>query len=123
MGVIGMNDADMALVANRMAELGGGLVVAADGQILAEIPMPIVGLVTDRPVEEVHAEMREMKRILKDDLGVRLEYTGMLYMITLIFLPLRAPRLRITIDGLMRVEAVDGKTVNTLVPVVVGHRQ
>jgi adenine deaminase len=119
MGVIGMNDDDMAMVANRMEELGGGLVVVADGEILSEIPMPIVGLVTDEPVEKVLEDMREMKRILKEDLGVKMLEVGMLYSITLIFLPLKAPKLRITINGMMQAGMVDGKLVHTLVPIFV----
>ncbi len=53
--VVGVDDADMAAAVNRLAEIGGGQVAVADGRPLAEVPCPIGGLLSDRPVEEVAA--------------------------------------------------------------------
>ena len=47
----GTNEADLSLVANRIAELDGGYVVARDGKILGELPL--LGLFADEPVEQV----------------------------------------------------------------------
>src|SRR5690606_40573946 len=44
LAIIGVDDADMAIVGNRIAELGGGLVVVVDGQVRAEVPMPLLGI-------------------------------------------------------------------------------
>ncbi len=51
--VVGDNDADMAVAVNRLIELEGGFVVARGGQAVAELALPIAGLMSDRPVEEV----------------------------------------------------------------------
>jgi adenine deaminase len=53
--VVGMDDADMALAVSRVAELGGGLVVVDGGVVTAELPLPIAGLMSDRPLAEVIA--------------------------------------------------------------------
>jgi len=51
--VIGANDADMAVAVNRVAEIEGGIVVVNDGKVMAEISLPIGGIMTDRPLDEV----------------------------------------------------------------------
>ena len=51
--VIGATDSDMALAVNRVAEMGGGIVVMRDGVVKADVPLPIAGLMTDRPLTEV----------------------------------------------------------------------
>ncbi len=51
--VVGATDVDMATAVNRVAEIGGGIVVVRDGAIKAEVALPIAGLMTDRPLEEV----------------------------------------------------------------------
>jgi len=51
--VVGATDADMAKAVNRGAEMGGGITVVRDGVIKAEVPLPIAGLMTDRPLYEV----------------------------------------------------------------------
>jgi adenine deaminase len=119
MGIVGMNEADMAIVGNRIAELGGGFVAVADGKILGEIPMPITGLVTDEPAEEVTADMIEMKRILKEELGLWQEETGMYLMLAVLFFPGGIPLIRINLDGLCRNEVVNGKLVVTPLPTLI----
>lgn len=51
--VVGTNDADMALAANALVECGGGMAVAADGKLLGVVPLPIAGLMNDKPVDEM----------------------------------------------------------------------
>ena len=51
--VVGMNDEDMALAVGRLAELGGGIVAVADREVRAELPLPVAGLLSDAPLEEV----------------------------------------------------------------------
>ncbi len=45
--VMGVDPADMAVAVNRVAELQGGLVLVDNGQVVYEIPLPILGLLTD----------------------------------------------------------------------------
>jgi adenine deaminase len=51
--VVGTDDHDMARAATRLAELGGGEVVVEDGGVRAELPLPVAGLLSDAPLEEV----------------------------------------------------------------------
>ncbi|HWN20783.1 MAG TPA: adenine deaminase [Gaiellaceae bacterium] len=53
--VVGMSDADMTRAVERVAELGGGLVVVDGGRVTAELPLPIAGLMSDLPLAEVIA--------------------------------------------------------------------
>jgi adenine deaminase len=50
--VVGMDDDDMARAVERLVELGGGLVVV-DGDVKAELPLPIAGLISDRRLGDV----------------------------------------------------------------------
>ena len=54
--VIGTNDADMAAAANRVLEMGGGFVCAESGQIAAEVPLPVAGLMSGADAETVAAQ-------------------------------------------------------------------
>jgi adenine deaminase len=65
--VVGTNKADMAQAANRLAEVGGGVVLVSEGKELALVEMPIAGLMSDQRAEIVAekaarltAAMREM---------------------------------------------------------------
>ncbi len=53
--VVGATDSDMAKAVNRVAEMGGGIAVVRDGTVKAEVPLPIAGLMSDRPLPEVVA--------------------------------------------------------------------
>ena len=59
--VVGMDDADMAAAANRLRETGGGQVVVAGSEVLAEVPCPYGGLLSDLPVEEVAKRTRAVE--------------------------------------------------------------
>ena len=45
--VMGADPEEMAVAANRVAELNGGIVLVEDGKVVKEIPLPICGLLTD----------------------------------------------------------------------------
>ena len=51
--VVGADDSDMMAAARAVAETGGGQAVVADGQVLASVPLPIAGLMSDLPLEQV----------------------------------------------------------------------
>ncbi|MEW6621555.1 MAG: adenine deaminase C-terminal domain-containing protein [Bacillota bacterium] len=51
--IMGTNDRDMAYAGNVLAEHGGGMVAVMDEKILALLPLPIAGLMSPKPVEEV----------------------------------------------------------------------
>lgn len=56
--LIGKNKADMLCAFKRMKELGGGIVLAEDGQIVCELPLQLGGIMSSLPVEElmIHEE-------------------------------------------------------------------
>ncbi len=54
--VVGTNKSDMALAANRLGEVGGGVVLFSDGKELALIEMPVAGLMSDERAEIVAAK-------------------------------------------------------------------
>ncbi len=58
--VVGMNDASMAAAVRRLANIGGGLVAVDGADVVAELPLPIAGLLSDAPLDEVVARSREL---------------------------------------------------------------
>jgi adenine deaminase len=97
--VLGVTDADMAACAMRLAEIGGGIVIAEGGRVVEELPLPIAGLMSDRPLAEVHERLRSMEKRLRD-MGVTMAAPFM----TLSFLALSViPELKITDRGLVDV--------------------
>jgi adenine deaminase len=59
--VHGSCDEAMALAVNRVAEIGGGFVVVADGQVQAEVRLPVTGLMSNEEPERLLAQMEEMR--------------------------------------------------------------
>ncbi len=51
--VVGTNDGDMALAANKLAEINGGQVVVKDGEIVGMVELPIAGLMSNDRAEDV----------------------------------------------------------------------
>ncbi|MEE4118515.1 MAG: adenine deaminase [Paracoccaceae bacterium] len=97
---VGVDYADMALASNRLAEIEGGFVVARGGVVLAELALPVAGLMSLAPVEEVEARLRELRAAARS-LGVTLEEP----FLQLAFLALPViPALKITDRGLVDVE-------------------
>lgn len=97
--VLGVNDHDMAACAMRLAEIGGGVVIAEGGRVVEELPLPVAGLMSDRPLAEVHERLRSMEDRLTA-MGVKVSSPFM----TLSFLALSViPELKITDRGLVDV--------------------
>ncbi len=93
--VAGTNDEDMALAANTLIECGGGLCAAADGKVLALVPLPIAGLMSDRPVEEVADMVSDLTKAWKE-MGCVINSPYM----TMALIPLAClPELRLTNRG------------------------
>ncbi len=51
--VVGVDDAAMDTAVGRLVELGGGLVVVDGARVIAELPLPVAGLLSDRSLAEV----------------------------------------------------------------------
>ena len=59
--VAGDNEADMAVAVNHLIELQGGAVVVQDGRVLADLPLPVAGLMSDRTSRFVEARLRPLR--------------------------------------------------------------
>jgi len=66
---VGTNQADMALALNRLIEIGGGYVAALEGRIIGEVALPIIGMISELPLEELAAAFDAMDVALRDGLG------------------------------------------------------
>jgi adenine deaminase len=97
--VLGVDDADMAACALRLAAIGGGIVIAEGGRVVEELALPVAGLMSDQPLAFVHERLRSMERRLAG-MGVTMAAPFM----TLSFLALSViPELKITDRGLVDV--------------------
>ncbi|WVT77048.1 adenine deaminase C-terminal domain-containing protein (plasmid) [Sinorhizobium chiapasense] len=59
--VFGGNAADMAVAANAVIAAGGGMAAASGGKVDALLPLPLAGLVSEEPLEEVAASFAELR--------------------------------------------------------------
>ena len=58
--VLGTNDTDLAACVRALVKIRGGFVAVAEGQVLAQLPLPVAGLMSDRPAAEVNAMLIEL---------------------------------------------------------------
>jgi adenine deaminase len=99
--VVGVSDSDMVVAVNTLRELGGGLVVVSDGEVRAQLPLPVAGLMSAASLEQVVAWKKEVNQAALE-LGATLEHPFM----ALSFLALPViPKLKLTDQGLVDVES------------------
>ncbi len=100
MTIVGADDHSMLTAARRLRELGGGLVVTDGDRVLAELPLPVAGLLSDRSLADVLDASRELAAAVRE-LGVTFPQPVQM----LAFLSLSViPSLKITDRGLVDVE-------------------
>lgn len=97
--VVGTDRAQMALAANRLAEVGGGVTLWRDGQELALVELPIAGLMSDRPAAEVAAKAQGLMAAMAD-CGCTLNNAYMQHSLLALVV---IPELRISDKGLIDV--------------------
>ena len=98
--VVGTSEADMAAAANRVVELGGGIVVWDGGAVQAEVPLSIAGIMSEEPLVTVNEKLETAKE-KAFALGVG---RGIDPFMTLSFMALPViPSLRITTRGVFDV--------------------
>ena len=99
--VVGQDYADMALAANRLGLIEGGFVVVDGGQVVAELPLPVAGLMSLGSFEEVRDGLVALRAAARG-LGIGLHEP----FLQLAFLALPViPHLKITDHGLVDVDA------------------
>lgn len=97
--VMGTNNEDMAIAANELAKTGGGMIAVLDGRIIAQVSMPIAGLMSDQPLENVVEQVQQLEKAWKE-LGSPLHAPFMTF--SLVALPV-IPEVRISNRGLVDV--------------------
>ena len=109
LAVVGTNDHDMALAARAVADAGGGQAVAADGRVLAVLPLPIAGLISPEPASTVVAQQQALLDAART-LGCPIDDPFM----PLSFMPLVViPHLKLSDKGLVDVDKFE------IVPLVI----
>ena len=97
--VVGTNDADMRACVEQIVKMQGGFVIADHGEILATVPLPIAGLLSDKPLADVKEQL-ELANAAAAKLGCRVKEPFM----ALSFMALSViPELKLTDRGLVDV--------------------
>ena len=97
--LVGTNDADMLKVTETIQTMNGGLVVVSDGKVLASLPLPVAGLMSEASVAQVNVQLEALHRASKN-LGCRIPDPFMI--LSFLSLPV-IPELKITDKGLVDV--------------------
>ena len=98
--VVGSNDSDMLTAIAEIERIGGGLAIARHGEILGSLPLPIAGLMSDSPLQEVDDKLNELLKIAYE-MGVNPQLEPFM---TLAFLALPViPNIKLTDLGLFDV--------------------
>ncbi|RFC68286.1 MULTISPECIES: adenine deaminase [Mesorhizobium] len=101
--VVGTSEADMARAVTRLSEIEGGFVVVDEGKVLAEIALPVAGLMSLESYDYVRQQLGPLRAAAKQ-LGATLEEP----FLQIAFLPLPViPHLKITDRGLVDVDQFD----------------
>jgi adenine deaminase len=118
--VIGVDDRSMMAAARAIAEMGGGLVVTDGEQVVAALPLPVAGVMSDRPITEVRRDYDALIAAARRQ-GSELHDPFM----TMSFKALEViPKLKLTDKGLVDVEqfqivelfVAKGQTTESAVP-------
>lgn len=95
--VIGTNDEDMALAANTLIQCGGGMCAVQNGKVLGKVALPIAGLMSEKPMEEMARDVANLEEAWKE-IGCSMPSPFM----TMALIPLAClPELRLTDRGLV----------------------
>ena len=98
--VAGMNDADMVLAAKETISMGGGFVAVKNGKVLAKLPLPIAGLMSDKELPLVAEDVETLNQATKE-LGCSF---NPFMVVSFLCLPV-IPSLKLTDKGLVDVNA------------------
>lgn len=106
--IVGTNDFDMYTAAVELVKMQGGKVVVNNGEVIAKLPLPIAGLISDKDFDYVVKHCDELNEAVKE-LGCTLDDAFM----TMSFLSLPViPELKITDKGLFSTKKWDFVKIN-----------
>lgn len=98
--VVGTNEEDMALAANKVIEMGGGSAVIKDGQVVGSMPLPIAGLMSELSAEQTAKQNASLRKSVYT-LGCPEDFEPLM---TTAFISLSViPHIKITTQGLIDV--------------------
>ena len=101
--VAGDDDSDMKLAVEKLARIGGGVVMVSRGQVLDALALPIGGLMSEQPATEVADGLRRLLGLAREHYHISEDADAFM---TLSFLALPViPHLKITARGLFDVDA------------------
>ncbi|MCL6269677.1 adenine deaminase [Sansalvadorimonas sp. 2012CJ34-2] len=101
--VAGDNDADMIAAIRDIEAIGGGISICKNGKVLGNLPLPIGGLMSDKPAAEVAEYMHTLLGIATNELKINPEIQPIM---TLVFMTLPViPELKLTANGLFDVNS------------------
>jgi adenine deaminase len=96
---VGVSDDDILVAVSEIRKLQGGLVVVNKKKVLAEIPLPVAGLMSDKPLDYVVKKLAKVEEAVKG-LGVKIKHPfGILSFLALPVIP----ELKLTDKGLVDV--------------------
>ncbi len=101
--VVGTDRANMALAANRLAEVGGGMCLYKDGAEQALVELPVAGLMSDKPAKDVAAKADKLIEAMRD-CGCTLNNANMQHSLLALVV---IPELRLSDLGLVDVRTFD----------------
>lgn len=97
---VGVKDHDIYRAVLKLKEMNGGFVAVDNEKILAELPLPIAGLMTNLSAEKISSRMEELNRVAaKMDCKIKNPFT----VLSFLSLPV-VPKLKITDHGLIDTE-------------------
>jgi len=96
---VGVSDGDLYAAVKEIEANQGGLVAVAEGRVLASLPLPVAGLLSDAPLEEVVAKLEALERAARH-LGCTV--SSPFSVLSFLALPV-VPELKLTDRGLVDV--------------------
>ena len=96
-----MNDVDMLIAAKHISSIGGGLVVVENQKVMASLPLPIAGLMSDHRIESVISNLTAVNKACRELGDSVVENPFML--LSFMSLPI-IPSLKLTDKGLIDVD-------------------
>ncbi|WP_406541431.1 adenine deaminase C-terminal domain-containing protein [Clostridium ljungdahlii] len=97
--VMGKNTEDMKVAANWVIKNNGGYCAALNGKIIANLALPVGGILSEEPIESIALNLKEVRMALKK-LGYK--HNNEIMSFSTLSLPV-SPELKITDKGLIRV--------------------
>ncbi len=103
--VVGDSHEAMAVAANALVEAQGGYCVVVGTEVRALVPLPIAGLLSDRPLAEVASGLDDVERVLIEELGCALPYRP-IYALNFLCLP-NIPDVGVTDQGVIETATME----------------